>query len=118
MAVYKVKAEQFDKKILNSSMPCVVKFSSEGCHLCVELKPLYRAISQAYEGMYKFYTLSIDEAPDLSNKYITNGVPTLYIFFNGNAHLIPDPENPDSETWYDTSYIIEHLDKFSNGGKL
>ena len=55
MKVHKASLENFENEILNSSKPCMVKFSHDGCHLCVELKPIYAELAKKYADVMNFF---------------------------------------------------------------
>jgi thioredoxin 1 len=65
------------KENVDAGKPFVVKFKSDGCHICVDLEPEYEKVSQSFPNL-DFYDVDIDEEEDLADLFISDGVPTLY----------------------------------------
>jgi thioredoxin-like negative regulator of GroEL len=36
--ITKVTSENFEREVVNSARPCVLKFYNDGCHLCTALR--------------------------------------------------------------------------------
>ena len=84
---------------------CVVKFYSNGCHLCHALKFTYEKVSQAYEereGIY-FFAFNIGDADDLSRYIKVDGTPSICAIHTGDnkrVDVLQEPVDPDPQTWY------------------
>ena len=86
---------------------CVVKFYSNGCHMCHALSPYYEEIAKdpQYEKIH-FLAFNIDDYPDAEKELKFNGVPTIFIIHTNTGNrkptfrLLEDPENPNEKTWY------------------
>lgn len=94
---------------------CVVKFYSNGCHLCHALSSYYKEISDSYEDVL-FFAFNVDDDDEIPNKLNLNGVPSLSIFKikKGKTAVIKnlaDPENPNNETWFTVRQIKNFIDK-------
>ena len=99
------------KKILNGEVKedatCVVKFYSNGCHLCHNLKDYYEDLSGAkdYEDIH-FFAFNVDNYPEIEKQLKFNGVPTISVIktyadnTNPKIRILRDPENPNEQTWY------------------
>tara|TARA_A100001391_G_scaffold198692_1_gene180618 strand:+ start:1129 stop:1494 length:366 start_codon:yes stop_codon:yes gene_type:complete len=95
---------------------CVIKFYSNSCHLCHNLKDYYQDISD--DMMYSdvhFFAFNIDDYPTAERILNFNGVPTISLVKTGGKkpkiRIIPDPENPNDVTWYKTSDIRSFINK-------
>ena len=102
-----------EKHILeNKERPSVVFFTSDGCHLCVELKPKLEKLSEEFSGYFDFYKVNISEEKQLSDKFLSKdeGVPTGFIISGQKVFKIKDPEEPDKKSWYSEEYIRNILD--------
>jgi|TARA_R110000851_G_scaffold214302_1_gene366946 thioredoxin 1 len=97
----------FEKEILNSTKACVVLFSSEFCHLCVMLKPVFEKLAEEYNNI-KFFTVDTLEEERLTKIFSDSGVPTIYFFVKGDATEIEYPSDED------TGYSEESLRTFFN----
>tara|TARA_Y100000593_G_scaffold39218_1_gene75791 strand:- start:540 stop:893 length:354 start_codon:yes stop_codon:yes gene_type:complete len=113
--IQKTNTKNFIDDVLNNTKSCVVKFKSEGCHLCHGLAPTYKTLAEKYQNDFDFFTVDIDENKKLSDMFATTGVPTLCIFGKEEAHEIPDPEQPDGSAWFTKEYIEDALDTFLQG---
>ena len=86
---------------------CVVKFYSNGCHLCHNLKDYYEDLSNndEYQDIH-FFAFNIDNNPGIEKKLRFNGVPTISVIrtFTGDnepkVRILKDPDNPNEQTWY------------------
>ena len=97
----------------NPDRPSVVFFTSEGCYLCVALKPILDKLSKEYSNDFNFYKVNISEEKELSDKFLPEGegVPTGFIITNDQkVFKIKDPEEPDKKSWYSEEYIRNILD--------
>ena len=112
MKIKSATLNNFEGEILESSRPCVVKFSNEGCHLCVNLEPVCERLAGDYGDRYKFYDVNTFEEKKLTEIFSDEGVPTIYVFRDGNATEIPYPKSPDEKTGYSEQYLRDYLDAF------
>ena len=77
---------------------CVVKFYSNGCHLCHALSSYYKDISDKYEDVM-FFAYNVDDDDEISEMLDLNGVPSITMFkvTKGRKAVIrnlADPDNP------------------------
>ena len=108
----KVDIDSFNERVLDSIIPCIVKFSSEGCHFCQSLKPAYGKLAREYDTKFKFFIVDVNEDPQLSEMFAESGVPTFYIFDDEGSHEIPDPKEPDPQTWFSEKYLAGRIKKY------
>lgn len=73
----------FDKEVLGSTEPVMVKFGADWCKPCKALAPILETVAE--EG-YKVVEMDADECPDLTMKYKVKGLPTVIVFKNGEVH--------------------------------
>ena len=106
MPVKNMKLLSF-KKILESDKPHIIKFTSPDCHYCVALKPLLHKIAKEFDNQFAFGNVTIGDNPELSELFIKDGVPTIYIISKDSAHEIPYPSDPVSGYGYD--YLKNYL---------
>jgi len=92
---------------VEESPTSVIKFYSNGCHLCHNLKDYYEAIANSYtteEGVY-FFAFNIDDSPQLQKELKINGVPTILTIKSNGAQKpkvrsLADPDTPNPHTWF------------------
>ena len=105
---------------------CIIKFYSNGCSYCHNLKEYYEQLadSLANDDTY-FFAFNIDDAP-VPKQISLNGVPTICKIKSTYRHrtrqkqklhvdiqILKDPPNPDELTWY----YPEDIFKFVAGMK-
>lgn len=99
------------KKILSGEVKedatCVIKFYSNGCHLCHNLKDYYEDISnnENFSDVH-FFAFNVDNYPQIEKQLSFNGVPTISLIKtyannpNPTIRTLRDPEKPNEQTWY------------------
>ena len=102
----------FEKEVLNSSKACVVLFSSEFCHLCENLKPIFMKLADAYQSI-KFFIVDTIEEEKLTKIFSDDGVPTIYFFVDEGATEIAYPH--DEESGYSEESLQTFFDAHLSG---
>lgn len=80
------------KDLVDKGKPAIVKFKSDGCHVCTELQPDYEEVSKTFPEV-QFYDVDVNEEEDLADLFIEDGVPTLYYIKGKNFKELPYPDN-------------------------
>ena len=89
--------------------PVVVKFYGNSCHLCHALKPIYESISNDNKDFH-FYAFNMEDGDGLEEKYGFSGVPTIFKITSRQKPIqMPEPKNPDKNTWYSKEDIIKFI---------
>ena len=91
---------------------CMVKFYSNNCHLCHNLKEYYEDLSDIddYKDIH-FFAFNIDDYPQMEKKLNFNGVPTISLIKTyaddrlPSVRVLSDPSRPNEQTWYRVSDI-------------
>lgn len=68
---------------LTSKGNVVVDFYGPNCGPCKSVSPVIDTLAQQYAGKVLFVKVNVDKFPDLSRKFSIKGVPTFYIFKDG-----------------------------------
>jgi thioredoxin-like negative regulator of GroEL len=93
---------------------CVVKFYSNSCDLCHNLKDEYEEIATQYEDVY-FFAFNLQDYPTAEKVLGFEGVPTISLIKTGGykpkIRVLKDPEKPYENMWYDPKDIIEFIEK-------
>lgn len=79
-----ISEDQFEEKVLKSSLPVVVDFWGEGCGPCKAFSPIFEKASKDYSGKVDFYKVNIAESVDLFQKYNVRSIPCTIMYKNGN----------------------------------
>tara|TARA_R100000908_G_C3612337_1_gene61932 strand:- start:116 stop:487 length:372 start_codon:yes stop_codon:yes gene_type:complete len=115
MAVRRISTPALNKILsgkVNEDAVCVIKFYSNGCHLCHNLKEYYQDLSELdeYEGV-QFFAFNTDDHPQIEKKLNFNGVPTISLIKayadnkKSKIRVLSDPEKPNEHTWYSVNDI-------------
>ena len=83
--VHEVNDLNFEEEVLKSELPVLVDFTATWCGPCRQVAPLVDQVADEYEGKVKVTKLDIDNAPGIAQKYGIRGVPTLYVFKDGEV---------------------------------
>ena len=106
-----VTLENFEEEVLNSRTPCVVVFKSAGCHLCRGLDRVITRLELRYKQKFKFVFVDTPEEEGLVEIFNVDGVPTIFLFIDGDGREIPYPSEPDVFTGYSEEYLVNYLSK-------
>ncbi|MBI5066369.1 thioredoxin [Candidatus Woesearchaeota archaeon] len=79
-----ISKEDFEEKVLKSSLPVVVDFWGEGCGPCKAFSPIFDKVSKNYSGKVDFYKVNIGENMDLVQKYMIRSIPCIIFYKDGN----------------------------------
>lgn len=78
-----VAQADFDRQVLESPTPVLVDFYAPWCGPCKTLAPTIAKLADDYVGRARVAKVNVDEAPELSERYRIQGVPTLILFQGG-----------------------------------
>ena len=111
-AIIKMRRGQVN---VSDQTTCVIKFYSNGCHLCHALSSYYKDISDSYDDVM-FFAYNVDDDEEISDMLNLNGVPSITMFKvkQGKKAVIrnlADPDNPNEETWFTSKQIKNFIDK-------
>ena len=73
----------FEKEIINSSIPVLVDFWASWCIPSKMMIPVLEKLSDEYDGKIKIKKLNVDQNPGIRNKYKILGCPTFILFKDG-----------------------------------
>jgi thioredoxin 1 len=78
-----VSQSDFEAKVLNNARPVLVEFGAPWCGPCKLLEPVLVEMAGDYLGKVDFFTVDVDQSPELAMQYGVMGVPTVIIFREG-----------------------------------
>ena len=95
---------------------CVIKFYSNNCHLCHNLKEYYEELAehQEYESLH-FFAFNVDDHPEVERQLKFEGVPTISLIKSGITkpvvRILEEPDKPNEQTWYKIRDIKKFIER-------
>ncbi|MBK8171847.1 MAG: thioredoxin [Sandaracinaceae bacterium] len=83
--VHSVNDLSFEAEVLKSDVPVLVDFTATWCGPCRQIAPFIDQVGDEYVGRVKVVKVDIDESPGTAQKFGIRGVPTLYVFKDGQV---------------------------------
>ena len=74
--------DTFAAEVLESLLPVLVEFYSEGCIPCKRISPVLAELEDQFAGKCKIVKVSVALSPLLVEKYAVMAAPTLVFFSN------------------------------------
>ncbi len=85
MSYVELDGNNFDEEVLNSGLPVLVDFWAPWCSPCHLVSPIVEKIAGEYQGKLKVGKLSVEQAPEIAQRYGIMSIPCLMFFKNGKA---------------------------------
>jgi len=73
----------FEDRMAKAVTPVLLDFSAPWCQPCKRLEPELEKLAAQLAGTAAFYTINVDEAPNLAAQLQVMGVPTVILLVNG-----------------------------------
>ena len=81
----KFTSDNFEKEVLNSSIPVLVDFWAEWCGPCKMLTPVIDELANEFNDKISIGKLNVDENSDIASNYGIRSIPCLLFFKNGKV---------------------------------
>lgn len=78
-----VNGNNFQREVLESSIPVLVDFWASWCMPCRMLAPTIEKLAEENQGKLKVCKLNTDENQNIAAQHGIQGIPTLIIFKEG-----------------------------------
>ena len=73
----------FDKEVLQSTIPVLVDFWAPWCGPCKAMLPIIDELESEYAGKVKFVKINVDENLDVPGKFNVMSIPTFVLIKGG-----------------------------------
>jgi thioredoxin 1 len=80
-----ITQDNFEKEIMQSSLPVVIDVYASWCGPCQQMMPIFHELTEELSSKYKFASINVDEARDISIKFGVTSVPTFIFIKNGQV---------------------------------
>jgi thioredoxin 1 len=84
-AVKEINESQFEEEVTKSEIPVLVDFWAPWCGPCKMLGPILEEVAAANDSRLKIVKVNVDENPDLAQKFEVMGIPSMFLFKNGDV---------------------------------
>lgn len=84
MAVINISKDNFQKEVMESSIPVIVDFWADWCGPCRMVGPILDEIAQERSDI-KICKINVDEQQELASRYQIMSIPTLLVVKNGDV---------------------------------
>ena len=81
--LFLVGDQDFEQRVLRSTLPVIVDFTADWCPPCRVLAPLFARLSDSYKEKLRFAKMDTDENILVPAKLGIQGLPTLVLFAGG-----------------------------------
>jgi thioredoxin 1 len=81
--VMHITDDEFDSKILQGDLPCLIDFWAPWCGPCKAIGPMIDELAEEYDGKIRIAKMNVDDNPATPGKYGIRAIPTLILFKDG-----------------------------------
>lgn len=84
-SIMQATGANFQKDVIESSVPVLVDFWAPWCPPCRALKPEIEKLANERASTLKVVTVNVDEEPELAAKYRVQSIPALMVVKDGKV---------------------------------
>ncbi len=105
MTTVAVTDATFEEEVLKSTVPVVVDFWAEWCGPCKMIGPALEELATQYGDKIKIAKVNVDENPQSPAMMGVRGIPTLFMFKDGEvvSHKVGAAPKAALDTWISES---------------
>jgi len=83
MSVVELNADNFEQEVKQSDTPVIIDFLAEWCGPCQMMGPVFKELSDEYEGKLKFVKANTETNGEVAAQFGVQSIPTLVIVKDG-----------------------------------
>ena len=83
--VIHISDSEFDSKVLQGDLPCLVDFWAPWCGPCKAIGPVIDELADEFDGKVQIAKMNVDDNPATPGKFGIRAIPTLILFKNGEV---------------------------------
>lgn len=80
-----VTDENFEREILQSTLPTLVDFWAEWCEPCKTILPTVQELAKEYQGKIKFGQMNVVNNRIIPARYLIRSLPTIILYNKGEV---------------------------------
>lgn len=80
-----VTGANFQKEVLESTVPVLLDFWAEWCNPCKMISPSIEQLAEVYKGKVVVGKVNVDDEADLAAQFNIISIPTLMVFKGGQV---------------------------------
>ncbi|MGO8695014.1 MAG: thioredoxin [Rectinemataceae bacterium] len=80
-----VTTSNFQKEVMESSVPVLIDFWAEWCMPCKMIAPSLEQLAETYKGKLRVGKVNVDVESDLAARFNIISIPTLMVFKEGKS---------------------------------
>ncbi len=80
-----ISEDEFQSRVLESSLPVLVDFTAAWCGPCKMVSPVVEELAGDWEGKAEVFKMDVDSNPGVPLEYGVMGIPALLLFVGGEV---------------------------------